>query len=82
MRTAAQAAGQDGNIAAQFCLMCMECIISCIEDLVEYFNQYAFTQVAIYGKDYCTAAKATWELVKTKGVDAIINDKYCPKIVF
>jgi len=35
---------------------------------------YAFTQVAIYGKSYCQAAKDTWALVKSHGVDAIIND--------
>jgi hypothetical protein len=41
---------------------------------LEYFNHYAYTQVAIYGKDYCEAAKSTWNLVKTRGIDAIIND--------
>jgi hypothetical protein len=30
--------------------------------------------VAIYGKDYCTAGKDTWRLVKSRGIDAIIND--------
>lgn len=29
---------------------------------------YAFTQVAIYGKTYCQAAKDTWQLVKSHGV--------------
>ncbi|KAJ3395887.1 putative choline transporter, neither null mutation nor overexpression affects choline transport [Lobulomyces angularis] len=53
---------------------CAHCILSWIEGLVQYFNHYAFTQVAIYGKDYCSAAKATWALIQTKGVDAIVND--------
>ena len=29
---------------------------------------YAFTQVAIYGKTYCRAAKDTWQLCKDRGV--------------
>jgi hypothetical protein len=29
---------------------------------------YAFTQVAIYGKTYCHAAKDTWKLCKERGV--------------
>ena len=29
----------------------------CIEGLLRYFNQYAFTQVAIYGKSYCNAGR-------------------------
>jgi len=28
-----------------------------IEGLLKYFNQYAFTQVAIYGKSYCNAGR-------------------------
>lgn len=45
-----------------------------LEDLVEYFNRYAFTQVAIYGKSFLQAAKDTWRLVKSHGIDALIND--------
>jgi hypothetical protein len=53
-----------------------------IENLVQYFNIYAYTQVAIYGKDYCTAAKATWNLVKRRGIDAIINDNLIGIVIF
>jgi len=52
----------------------VDCILSCVENLLRYFNKYAFTQVAIYGKTYINAAKDTWELIKTHGVEAIIND--------
>jgi hypothetical protein len=73
----------------------VDCLIGWIESLVQYFNVYAFTQVAIYGyvltqcvrsedlwahivlfcsKPYCRAAKDTWQLVKSHGVEAIIND--------
>jgi hypothetical protein len=51
-----------------------DCILGMIEGLVEYFNYYAYTQIAIYGKSYVQAAKDTWHLVKTRGVDAIVND--------
>jgi len=54
--------------------MIIDCIIGIIEDLVEYFNYYAYTQIAIYGKSYIDAAKDTWNLIKTRGVDAILND--------
>lgn len=30
--------------------------------------------MAIYGKDFCTAGKDTWRLIKSRGIDAIIND--------
>jgi len=53
---------------------CIECILSCLEDGIEYFNKYAFTEVAIYGKSYCEAAKDTWTLCKARGIEALIND--------
>jgi hypothetical protein len=52
----------------------LDCLLGILEDLLRYFNTYAFTQVAIYGKPYIEAAKSTWELVKSSGVGAIIND--------
>jgi len=56
-------------------LVCIaDCIIGIIENLLRYFNIYAFTQVAIYGKSYCQAAKDTWSLIQSHGVEAIIND--------
>ncbi|KAJ3340942.1 putative choline transporter, neither null mutation nor overexpression affects choline transport [Gonapodya sp. JEL0774] len=65
---------RDGNIIGVFIAACLACLLQMLGDLVEYFNVYAFAEVAIYGKDYCSAAKDTWNLVKRKGVDAIIND--------
>jgi hypothetical protein len=51
-----------------------DCILGCLDSLLQYFNIYAFAQVAIYGKSYCRAAKDTWDLISTHGVFAIIND--------
>lgn len=62
------------NIVCTLILCCLSCILALVRDLLEYFNKYAFAQVAIYGKDYCTAAKDTWALTKARGIDAIIND--------
>jgi hypothetical protein len=52
----------------------IDCVLSCIENLIRYFNKFAFTQVAIYGKPYCKAARDTWELMSSHGIQAIIND--------
>jgi hypothetical protein len=67
---AEQGRRSDNSFARCFCI----CILQCLENLIQFFNQYAFTQVAIYGKTYCEAAKATWELLKYRGFDLIIND--------
>ncbi|KAK3824970.1 MAG: plasma-membrane choline transporter-domain-containing protein, partial [Benniella sp.] len=57
-----------------FLATCAECILACLESLFETFNKFAFTQVAMYGKPFVKAAHDTWELVKDRGVDAIVND--------
>ncbi|KAF9184076.1 putative choline transporter, neither null mutation nor overexpression affects choline transport [Haplosporangium sp. Z 767] len=62
----------DGFMA--FLAMCASCILSCLEGLFEIFNKFAFTQVAMYGKPFVKAASDTWEMIKDRGVDAIIND--------
>jgi len=51
-----------------------DCILGCINSLVQYFNHYAFCQVAIYGKTFVEAAKSTWQLFKHAGLEAIAND--------
>ena len=38
--------------------------------------------MAIYGKDYCTAAKDTWTLLKQRGLDVIINEILIDKVLF
>jgi len=41
---------------------------------MEWFNLYAFSYVAIYGNSFIEAAKATFALLKERGITAIIND--------
>jgi len=50
------------------------CFLACIDRLVQYFNHYAYVQVAIYGRSYWEAAKATWHLFVNAGLEALIND--------
>lgn len=58
------------NLAAA----CADCLIGMIEGLVRFFNYYAYVHVAIYGKPFIESGKDTWELIKSHGVDVIIND--------
>jgi hypothetical protein len=57
------------------CVLCfVDCILRCVEGLIRYFNHYAYTQVAIYGKSFISAARDTWYLFKRCGLDAVVND--------
>eukprot|EP00162_Nutomonas_longa_P009699 comp19424_c0_seq1/m.36793 comp19424_c0_seq1/g.36793 ORF comp19424_c0_seq1/g.36793 comp19424_c0_seq1/m.36793 type:complete len:433 (-) comp19424_c0_seq1:60-1358(-) len=59
----------------------LRCITKCIENLVNLFNKYAFTKVAIYGLSFVAAAKETWELLKTRGLDLVINDNIADAVL-
>ncbi|KAJ3403445.1 putative choline transporter, neither null mutation nor overexpression affects choline transport [Chytridiales sp. JEL 0842] len=58
------------------------CAFDCIKYLVDTFTQYAFTQVAIYGKPFITSARDTWTLVKARGFQAILNDSLISNVLF
>jgi len=52
---------QDDGVLA-FVACCAGCILSCIESMLVYFNHYAYTQVAIYGKPFIQAGRDTWNM--------------------
>ncbi|VVT51863.1 uncharacterized protein SAPINGB_P003238 [Magnusiomyces paraingens] len=76
---ARSAAQQDmGNDIVRAILMCLVCFAQCfmgiIEWMVTYFNHYAYTFVALYGRAYIPAARDTWTVIRARGIDALIND--------
>ncbi|KAJ1769718.1 putative choline transporter, neither null mutation nor overexpression affects choline transport [Coemansia sp. RSA 1813] len=67
-------AQQQDNCALQMILCCVDCILGCIQGIVEFFNKYAYVEVALYGKPFIQAAKDTWSIIEDRGVNMIIND--------
>ena len=53
-----------------------ECLIACVEALVERINVYAFSYMAIYGTSYIESGRRAMDLLFTapEGFEAIIND--------
>ncbi|KAL1530401.1 hypothetical protein AB1Y20_001306 [Prymnesium parvum] len=53
--------------------LCM-CCLGFLDVLTRFFNEFAYTQVAIYGKTFTRASRDTWTLlVHHSGVDAIVQ---------
>jgi len=67
-----EAASGDTMGAAIAC--CASCCVGCIRGLVDYFNRYAYIEIAMFGKKYTEAAKDAWNLLKKRGIDALVND--------
>lgn len=51
-----------------------DCSLGIIETLTAYFNDYAYVEIAIYGKPFLQAGKDVWSLIKRRGIDAVLND--------
>jgi len=64
-------------------LVCIaDCILSCIESLLEYFNKWAFIYVGLYGYGYIEAGRNVITLFKNRGWEAIIADDLVGNVFF
>jgi hypothetical protein len=55
-------------------LVCIaDCLLGCIENLVQYFNKWAYVYVGMYGYDYITAGKMVMELFRSRGWSSIVG---------
>ena len=66
-------AGRGG--AAELVRSCVLCLLGFLDVLVRFFNEYAYTQVAMYGKGFTTASRDVWTLLmhSSTGVDYLIH---------
>jgi len=52
---------------------CLLCALGFLDVLVRFFNQYAFTHVALYGKHFTSASRDTWALLVRCGIDVLVQ---------
>merc|ERR1719410_1054481 len=56
-------------------LLCLaECLLACLQDIMEYFNTWAFVFVGLYGYTFLESGKNVINLFKTRGWTTIITD--------
>jgi hypothetical protein len=66
--------GGIGGLAGSVVWCLVGCILAVLDWLITFFNRYAFSHIALYGKAYIPAAKDTWAMMKDRGIDALVND--------
>eukprot|EP00557_Chaetoceros_sp_GSL56_P002192 CAMPEP_0176500768 /NCGR_PEP_ID=MMETSP0200_2-20121128/13771_1 /TAXON_ID=947934 /ORGANISM="Chaetoceros sp., Strain GSL56" /LENGTH=517 /DNA_ID=CAMNT_0017899545 /DNA_START=166 /DNA_END=1719 /DNA_ORIENTATION=- len=81
LRQLAEQARQNEEVG-QMLACCIDCILSCIQAVVEYFNKWAFVYVGVYGYGYCEAGKNVIQLFKDRGWEAIIADDLVGMVLF
>jgi hypothetical protein len=57
-----------------FLACCAECLIGCLESMVEYFNRWAYVYVALYGMSFMEAGSSVMTLFRNRGWTTIITD--------
>jgi len=62
-------------------MCCAECILGCIEWLVEYFNKWAFVYVGLYGYSFMDAGKNVMTLFRSRGWTTIITDNLIDNVL-
>ncbi|KAH8804945.1 putative DUF580 domain protein Pns1 [Xylogone sp. PMI_703] len=71
---AQQQSAQQGNLVGEIVFCLLRCLISILDWAIQFINEYAFSYIALYGKAYIPAAKATWRMIRDRGMDALINE--------
>ncbi|ODQ44437.1 hypothetical protein PICMEDRAFT_74675 [Pichia membranifaciens NRRL Y-2026] len=71
--------GGSGENGLLFCfLICLVSVLEWVASEFEYwmkwFNRYAYSYLAMYGKSYLDSARDTFEILRYKGIDILIND--------
>merc|ERR1712242_589364 len=55
-------------------LCVLECLIRCVADIIEYFSEWAFVQVAVRGTSFWDSAKITFTMITCGNLEYIISD--------
>lgn len=80
LRAIASTARQSDDCQLVACIF--ECLLSCLQSILEYFNKWAFIYVGVYGNSYLESGKAVMQLFANRGWDAIIADDLVGGAIF
>jgi len=79
LRALAHQARQNEDMQLLACLV--ECILACIQDIIEYFNKWAYVYVGLYGFGYVQAGREVVQLFQNKGWTVIITDDLTDRVL-
>eukprot|EP00928_Gymnodinium_smaydae_P064885 TRINITY_DN48120_c0_g1_i1.p1 TRINITY_DN48120_c0_g1~~TRINITY_DN48120_c0_g1_i1.p1 ORF type:complete len:631 (+),score=117.36 TRINITY_DN48120_c0_g1_i1:136-1893(+) len=81
VRQARVDAQEDGNPLCCVVLLVFECIVSCIGDILEYFNDWAYVQCAVRGVSFIEAARITYSLMTCANLHYVVQDLLVDMVV-
>ncbi|XP_072505969.1 choline transporter-like protein 5 isoform X2 [Notamacropus eugenii] len=63
------------NACSRFLLCCFRCCFWCLEKVLKFLNRNAYIMIAIYGQNFCSAAREAFKLVMRNVVRIAVLDK-------
>jgi len=69
---ARQQAQEEGSPVLIAILCCLECLVACVADLLEWFSEWALVQVAIRGTSFIESAKITYTMATQGNLLSIV----------
>uniref|UniRef100_UPI0037E8B31D choline transporter-like protein 2 isoform X1 n=1 Tax=Semicossyphus pulcher TaxID=241346 RepID=UPI0037E8B31D len=70
------------NKCTRFLMCCLKCCFWCLEKFIKFLNRNAYIMVAIYGKNFCTAAKDAFFLLMRNMIRVAVLDKVTDFLLF
>jgi len=62
------------NEAGTIFLCILECILRLLQDIIDYFNQWAYVYIGVYGYSYVESGRKVLELFRARGLTTIITN--------
>uniref|UniRef100_A0A7S3GYN8 Choline transporter-like protein n=1 Tax=Spumella elongata TaxID=89044 RepID=A0A7S3GYN8_9STRA len=81
IRQARVEAQQDGNAVCCVILLLLECVVSCLGDMLEYFSEWAYVQCAVRGVSFIEAARITYSMMTCANMQYVISDLLINSVV-
>jgi len=81
LRQARADAQQDGNACCCVILLVLECVVSCIGDILEYFSEWAYVQCAVRNVSFIEAARITYSFITCSNLEFILQDLLVNSVV-
>eukprot|EP00744_Colponema_vietnamica_P008633 GILI01012310.1.p1 GENE.GILI01012310.1~~GILI01012310.1.p1 ORF type:complete len:506 (+),score=123.34 GILI01012310.1:96-1613(+) len=65
---------EGANVVAKVALCCLDCIVACIKDAIEFINKYATIFVGISGNDFIKSAQEVFNMLSRNGLMTVTVD--------
>lgn len=60
----------------------LQCVLGCIQGMVQYINKFAYIHIAMHGYSFCKAARECFDLISRNFFSAVIMDTIAGFVLF